>query len=391
MLVSRRLILALGAACLSLVLACPTLVPGALAAGPATVTVRVEGATETKLPPTVVTTTTTPVVKDGNPEHGCAGTTAAGALELATHGSWNGTWFEGFGYSVETILGESLPFSSGSFWNYWFDNKPSSVGVCEGEVSSGDSILFFPECFGECPPPPNPLGIEAPAVAEAGQPVTVTVTSYNHESGAPSPASHATVTFGESPTETDSSGHATLTFPRAGEFTVRATAPQAVRTEATVCVHTGNDGNCGTTAPSSPSGGSTTTAPVIAAIPYRGPFALVAKQAGLTEHQVFRRGHGPRLLSGSIVAHSTVTSVSLELRRRYKGRCYAYDGTTERFRRARCGQGSFFKVSTNGLYSYLLPEALKPGRYVLDVQATDAAGNRTTLARGTSRVVFYVR
>ena len=28
---------------------------------------------------------------------------------------------------------------------------------------------------------------------------------------------------------------------------------------------------------------------------------------------------------------------------------------------------------------------------LLDIEATDAAGNRTTLARGTSRIVFYVR
>ncbi len=59
--------------------------------------------------------------------------------------------------------------------------------------------------------------------------------------------------------------------------------------------------------------------------------------------------------------------------------------------RARCGTGKPFQVSTNGLFSYLLPSALAPGRYVLDIQATDAAGNRTTLARGTSRIVFYVR
>src|SRR5439155_11971817 len=126
-------------------------------------------------------------------------------------------------------------------------------------------------------------------------------------------------------------------------------------------------------------------------VPYTGPYALVAKQAGLIEGRVYRRGHAPRLLTGSIVAHNAVTSVSLELRRRHKGRCWSYDGLTERFRPARCGQGAFFKVSTNGLYSYLLPEALRPGRYVLDVQATDMAGNHTTLARGTSRLVFYVR
>ena len=144
--------------------------------------------------------------------------------------------------------------------------------------------------------------------------------------------------------------------------------------------------------PAGTSGSSTASAPAVAAHgPYRGPYALVARQAGVIEGQVFRRGQGPRLLTGKILAHNVVTSVSLELRRLYKARCYAYDGTTERFRSARCGQGSFFKVSTSGLYSYLLPERLKPGRYVLDVQATDVAGNHTTLARDTSRLVFHVR
>ena len=83
--------------------------------------------------------------------------------------------------------------------------------------------------------------------------------------------------------------------------------------------------------------------------------------------------------------------MSLELRRSYKGRCFAFDGVSTRFVKARCGQGSFFKVSNDGLFSYLLPAALAPGRYVLDIEATDAAGNHTALARGSSRVVFYVR
>ena len=43
------------------------------------------------------------------------------------------------------------------------------------------------------------------------------------------------------------------------------------------------------------------------------------------------------------------------------------------------------------LFRSLLPGGLAPGRYVLDIQATDAAGNHTSLARGTSRIVFYVR
>jgi hypothetical protein len=97
------------------------------------------------------------------------------------------------------------------------------------------------------------------------------------------------------------------------------------------------------------------------------------------------------LITGVVSAHSAVASVSVKLRRGYRGRCYAFNGTAATFRRARCGHASAFKVSSNGLFSYFLPFALPPGRYVLDIEATDVAGNHTALARGTSRIVFYVR
>jgi hypothetical protein len=97
------------------------------------------------------------------------------------------------------------------------------------------------------------------------------------------------------------------------------------------------------------------------------------------------------VLAGTVTAHTAVSSVSLELRRRFRGHCSAYDGVIEQFVAARCGRGRFFKVSTSSSFSYLLPAALAPGRYVLDIEATDVAGNRTSLARGTSRIVFYVR
>jgi hypothetical protein len=126
-------------------------------------------------------------------------------------------------------------------------------------------------------------------------------------------------------------------------------------------------------------------------VAYTGPYALVPKLTSLMDGHTYKRGHVPRVLSGSVQAHTTVTSISLTLRREYRGRCYAFDGVSTRFVRARCGTGSPFKVSSNGLFSYLLPESLPPGRYILDIQATDVAGNHTTLARGTSRVVFYVR
>jgi hypothetical protein len=360
----------------------------------AAVTVRVEGINQTLLPPTQVTTDATPVVKDGNNEHSCSGASAAGALQLATSGSWGGEWFSGFGYSAETILGETHAFEPGAaanyFWSYWLDNKASSVGICEGELQAGQSILFFPECFSEtsaCPAPPNPLGISAPAVAERGAPIGVTVTSYDNVSGAASPAVGAAVTGGGAGATTDSAGHATLAIPQAGNIQLQVTAPGSVRTETTVCVHDGNDGTCGTTSPS----GVSAPAPGVAAAAYKGPYAVVAQATGVQDGHFYPRGRGPKVLTGTIATHTSIASVGLKLRRSYRGRCFAYDGVAERFKRARCGEGSFFAVGSAPSFSYLLPAALAPGRYVLDMQASDAAGNRTTLARGTSRIVFYVR
>jgi hypothetical protein len=399
MLASPRLSVALSATCLSLAFA-----SAAIAASPATVTVRVEGLSETKLPPTQVTTSTAPVVKDGNPEHACSGTTAAGALELGTAGNWSGPWNASFKqYEIYSIEGETHLFepaaSANYFWSLWIDEKEAEVGACEAELQAGDRVLFFPSCFGSaCPPPSLPLVIEAPASANVGELVPVSVKRYT-SGGQGSEAAGATVTGGATAVTTDASGHATLSFPHSGEVTVQVQAPESVRDEVAVCVHNGNDGNCGTQAqPGSATstsggaaGGSTAGGVAGSTSHYTGPYALVAAATGVIDGHVYRRGHAPRVLSGRVIAHSAVSSVSLALRRQYRSRCSAYDGVTERFRSARCGHARFFKVSANGLFSYLLPEALGPGRYVLDVQARDVAGNRTTLARGTSRLVFYVR
>ena len=92
-----------------------------------------------------------------------------------------------------------------------------------------------------------------------------------------------------------------------------------------------------------------------------------------------------------MTAPASVASISLRLRRTYRGRCWAYNGKRERFLRVRCRKGSFFRVAPTGdSFSYLLPSRLRPGRYVLDISATDAAGDHTALVRGTSRIVFYV-
>jgi hypothetical protein len=393
----------LGVACL-VVAASTQSAPGSETAP---VSVRVEGLSETRLPPTQVVLGNAPVVKDGNPEHACPAHSALAALELATGGSWGGPWNAKFKqYELFTIEGETHLFEpeakANYFWSFWLDDKEAEAGACEALVNPGDRVLFLVGCFGEaCPQPaPTPLGIEAPSSANVREQVQVTVRSFSR-TGVSAEVAGATVSGADAPATTDAHGHTTLTFSRSGSSTVHVTAPASIRTQATICVHNGNDGTCGTQTPSGvtppPAAGAQQN---LAVAPYKGPYAIIARSVGLIDGHSYSRRRAPRLLAGMVTAHTGVSSVGIELWRSYRGRCYAYDGARERFARARCKHGgffrvpggaSFFKVSSTSRFSYLLPFALPPGEYVLDIEATDTAGNHTVLARGTSRVRFNVR
>lgn len=400
--VSRRLWPALAAALLSLLLAGALAAPVALAGTPAAVTVRVLGLApnyEALTPPTQVTTTTTAVTKDGG---SCSGTSAGGALELATKGDWEGKWNSEFNdYEVLSIDGRTYPFGAGlPYWSFWVNNKYSEEGVCDVELEAGAQVLFFPECYSaeECPNASSVLAIEAPSTAEVGKPLSVIVSRFNAK-GERTPAANVTVGGGGVSAETDIEGRATLKFAEDGTFLLRANGangeePKSVPGETYVCAHEGEDGTCGTKAPVGISLSTTGSgsAPSSAPPPYTGPYALVADATGIADGQVYPRGRGPRVLSGTVSSHASVTSISLRLRRTYHGRCWAYNGSSERLRRARCSQSSFFQIASGGdSFTYLLPSRLPAGRYVLDIEATDSAGNRTTLDRGSSRIVFYVK
>jgi hypothetical protein len=382
------------------VLLCLLVPSSAVAAGsPAAVTVRVEGLTETKLPSTLVTTTATNVVKDGNTADFCTGTSAIGALQLATAGNWSGPWEAKFNqYSIYTIAGETHEFEESSpdnyYWSFWLDNKEATVGACETELQSGDQVLFFPACYGtSCPTPaPTPLAIEAPPTANVGENVTVTVKQYNTQ-GEASPAIGASVGGGGIGAITDSQGHATLKFSGDATDALRVTGapegPPAIRTETTICVHEGNDGTCGTTFPTKAPG----QAPGSSMVPgaETGHTTLVADAGGVHNGRVYSRRHAPRVLSGKVISKTPVTSISIRLRRTYKGHCWAYNGAQERLQHVRCSRGSFFKVGSGGSsFSYLLPSKLPPGRYVYEIEATDSAGSHSQHS-GSSKIVFYVK
>jgi hypothetical protein len=211
------------------------------------ITVRVEGSAKTLVRTTAVTLGTASVVKDGKSADACSGKSAAGALEIATHGNWKGTWSASFkSYFLSAIDGLGFPSTGSEFWAFWVNDAPATKGICAYVPKPGDSILFFPDCFGKkCPKSAGVLGAKAAAVATVGQPYTVAVTAYSDAKGAPSKAAGAKVAGGGSSAVTTAGGTAKLSFSHAGHFTLEVTKPNAIRTEASVCVQTATAKTCG--------------------------------------------------------------------------------------------------------------------------------------------------
>jgi len=236
----RRLVPAciLVAACVATAVASAAPAHPAVIAPSAGVTVRIEGPHSTLLPATTVSLSAGTIAKDGIASDTCSSQSAAGALELATRGDWTGTWSATYSaYFLSAIDGVSFPGTGSQYWAFWVNGAPASQGICGIDPKPGDSILFFPDCYGKgCPKSAGVLGIKAPAIAVAGRPITVTVTAYSDASGAPSPARGVTVAGGGVRAKTAADGTAQITFAKPGRFTLHVSAPHAIRTEATVSV-----------------------------------------------------------------------------------------------------------------------------------------------------------
>lgn len=340
----------------------------------ADVSVRVEGAADTLVPRTQVSTTTAPVSKDGT--NSCGGTSAAGALERATGGDWAGTWAgPSLGYSVDRIRTESYPFSSapsGNYWSFWVNYRPAQTGVCGTELSTGDDVLFFPDCYGAGCVNPSPLKLSAPRTSASGRAFTATVSEVV-PSGATvdeRPAAGATVSTGSAVYTTSADG--TVEIPgQSRDTSLRATKAERVRSATeTVCITSGVDGRCGS--------------PLDRAAPSVRIFTPKH------DRRTYRRG--PRRIAGAVSADASgLRHVKLRLNRVHRGGCHAYGSRAERFRRVSCGVGWWFSIGDDERWSYLLPERLPAGRYVLQAVAIDGSGNRSRVRTGSNRVKFRVR
>jgi len=210
----------------------------AIAGTPATVSVRVEGATSTLLPLTTVTTNSTPTPPPGN----CPGTTAAGALQLATEGNWDHQEY------IQTILGETHEWTMADprYWALWINDKYSEEGACALQMHEGDRLLFLVDRASppEYAPTVFPLELSgAPTEITQGESATVTVDKYN-TAGVASAANGVSVKGGETSVTTNASGQATVKFNTLGTAHLRGTksgfAPTA---SVAVCVHA-SGGHC---------------------------------------------------------------------------------------------------------------------------------------------------
>ncbi|HST54485.1 MAG TPA: DUF4430 domain-containing protein [Solirubrobacteraceae bacterium] len=224
---------------LTLMLAALLSVAAVASAGtPAAVTVRVEGQTSTLLGLTAVTTTTTATPAPGN----CSGTTAAGALQLATSGNWDHNSY------IQTILGETHAWSMADprYWAFWINDSYSNDGLCTHELSTGDRVLMLVDSASAPSYTPTVFPLElsgVPAQVTQSVPVTVTVNKYS-TAGVASAASGVTVTGASSTATTNASGQASLTFNTLGTFNVKGKKSGFAPTASVpVCVHVAG-GSC---------------------------------------------------------------------------------------------------------------------------------------------------
>jgi hypothetical protein len=388
-----------------------TLAASATPALGATVTVQIESPHQ-QLTPTVVQTPAT-VTKDGT--NSCDGASVIGALDAATAGAWDGSYavYQGKGnYIVNAVRGETYDFGSGAYWSMYVNNKFQNEGSCLAQVRDGDEVLVFasddPFTAG-VGGYDEPVVLSAPATVAPGQPFAVTVqdatTTYDADFNGTTgftPATGAKVTGGGANVTTAADGKATLTLADRGPVALTATEGNRVPDRATVCVTDGADGFCGTRKPdgSTVADGSTPAAPCATSgddgrCGSPDKHAAYGFVSSIKTGQRFAKGKGPRELTGRVDDEpSGIADIRLRLTRNDHGRCAGYDGKREAFvRLKRCGatHGTWFSAGTIGAWRYLLPAKLGRGRYVLDVQVVDKAGNRDDkLARGRNRVVFTV-
>lgn len=196
-----------------------------------TVSVRIEGASKTLLPTQTATLRGGYLTKYGASPSTCAYASAQGALDIATHGNWQGSWNQQYKEYFITGIEGVTPHGK-SYWELFVNHQAASVGACDVKLNPGDQVLFA-----QTPTTGATVyatGLTAPARARKGKPFSVKVIGYKTSHG--TPLAGAVVTAGKLRATTNAVGVARLTEPRAGQVTVTASKSGYIRAAATVAV-----------------------------------------------------------------------------------------------------------------------------------------------------------
>lgn len=113
------------------------------AAGGTKVSITIQGRTKTLLKTeTVEAPASGAITRGGAPTGKCPADSAQGALNVATHGDWKGTWYASYHeYYITAILGDSET-SKKYYWGLYVNGKSSSKGACDIRLKAGDRLLF---------------------------------------------------------------------------------------------------------------------------------------------------------------------------------------------------------------------------------------------------------
>ena len=365
-------------------------------AAPVTVNLRIEGPTRTLFEGPVTTDVGTFQFTGDPASHVCNGTATnqgPSAVPVPTRGaalaaaaakapfSMSGSWSDSLGSpSFDQIAGERVAYDAptGRYLVEYRNGAPSMLGACGEQISTGDDVLFAYGTGSE-----SLLKLAGPSTAAPGAPIALRVTTWDG-----SPVAGASVDGHAS----DAGGSVSVgPYDSRGPHELKATKDGAIRSNrVTVCVTDGSDGACGSSAASACA--TTGDDGLCGTKDKRAPRGKIAS---VTEGRRFGRGKGPRTLSGTVASDpSGIADVRLRLTRNDHGRCQTFDGKKDRFvAMKRCGakRGKWFSAGDRQQWSYLLPSRLGSGRYVLDVEARDGAGNVDSLLQRTrTRVVFFV-
>lgn len=392
-----------------------TLLPASAIAAPVTVNLRVEGPDSTLFEGPVTTDVRSFQYTGYASLHTCDGTAYNGGSELESKPTAGaalaqaiaeglpvtGSWYAGGGFAgptVSTINGVSVDYDSGTgrYLTEYEDWQYGTKGICGQPVVDGTQILL---AYADGSEPL--LKLQVPAVLAAGATATATVT--NGATG--SPVEGASV----GGRLTDASGHATVgPFSAAGMRSLKASKTGSIRSNAGLICVTDASGACGATQPISSTtlGGGTASCVSLGGDGRCGSTDEMAPTVRLTNLSAttYSRAQAPRevkgevgnLSKGNLLSDpSGIKSVRLRITRYNAGKCWTYNGTAERFQRLRScgtGKGQFFTAATSATWSYLMPAALKPGKYRVEAYAIDGLGNADRVRRwNRNHVVFRVK